>query len=60
MTTIIQGGADTGSGAAKIKYKIIPEGQAEEDIQWITKGRSTVTPEITADRNIQNKSNNNR
>lgn len=49
MTTVIQGGADSGSGAAKIKYKIIPEGQAEDNVNWITEGRSTVTPEITAD-----------
>ena len=32
MTTVIQGGVDTGSGAAKIKYKIIPEGQSEENV----------------------------
>lgn len=47
MTTVIQGGADTGSGAAKIKYKIIPEGQNEEEINWTIEGRSTVTPELT-------------
>jgi len=38
---------DTGAGAAKIKYKIIPKGQNEEDISWTTEGRSTVKPDLT-------------
>ncbi|MCI9365638.1 MAG: hypothetical protein HFJ54_03350 [Clostridia bacterium] len=49
MQIVIQGGADNGAGAAKIKYKVIPEGESEDNINWITEGRSTVTTEIRAD-----------